>query len=53
MCWKREKFWTIIFNSAVVLFFLGMIGNTYATTVTVSGRQLVVNGDPFTIKGVG
>ncbi|MBU0510077.1 MAG: hypothetical protein KKD28_12420 [Chloroflexi bacterium] len=31
----------------------GMAVSSLTTTVTISGRQILVNGDPFTVKGVG
>src|SRR4051812_4960872 len=48
--WKRES--SLVLAMVWIPAFAGMTTWSHATTVTTSGRQLIVNGQPFTVKGV-
>ena len=43
----------ILIIKLIAITILGLIGNASATNVNINGRQILVNGEPFTIKGVG
>lgn len=38
--------------ASIIFFFFGLIDNTYAASVKTNGKQILVNGKPFTVKGV-
>ena len=38
--------------SAIVVIVLGLVGNCFAAKVDISRGYLLVNGEPFIIKGV-
>jgi len=49
---KRENPIIMLVIASIVLFIFGLIGDTYATSVTINEHQLLVDGKLFTIKGV-
>jgi len=55
MVYRAERF-RFLLMVAISLFgwlFIVSASSAFATTVTTSGRQILVDGKPFTIKGVG
>ncbi len=50
---EKEKPSIFFVISSIVFFFFGLAGNTYATNVRMSGRQILLDGKPFAVKGVG
>ena len=43
----------ILIIKLIAITILGLLGNASATNGNIIGRQILVNGEPFTIKGVG